>query len=155
MTPVPQAGGPGGPGGPGGAGSGCMAEFSKLQSETEKRGNAAKDGGKRKVAREEMCKLLQGFATAIGKWAKYTEANASACGIPGKIVEQLKAGATNIAKSREQVCSGGPMAGGPGKPPTPTLSDALGTTVMPTTESTRPTVSTGTLDTLTGAPIGR
>jgi hypothetical protein len=132
-----------------------MDEFTKLQSETEKRAKAAKAAGQRKVAREEMCKFVQAFATAIGKWAKYTEDNASKCGIPGKIIEQLKAGHANIAKSSQQVCSGEGLAGGPAKPPTPTLSDALGTTAMPTTESAKPKLSTGTLDTLTGTPIGR
>lgn len=149
MTPIPQAGGPRG----GDGGAPCMTEFSKLQTETDKYGKAAKDASKRKVAREEMCKHLKSFAGAIGKWAKYAANNASSCGIPSKIVKQLEAGAANIAKSRDQVCADG-MAG-PGRAPTPTLSDALGTTVMPTTESARPSIATGTLDTLTGVPIGR
>lgn len=147
MTPVPQAGAPGGGNPP------CMAEFSKLQAATDKYGKAAKDASKRKVSREEMCKRLKSFAGAIGKWAKYTADNAASCGIPSKVVDQLKAGAANIAKSRNQVCAAG--VAGPARAPTPTLSDALGTTVMPTTESARPSIATGTLDTLTGVPIGR
>lgn len=130
-----------------------MAEFSKLQAATDKYGKAAKDASKRKVSREEMCKRLKSFAGAIGKWAKYTADNAASCGIPSKVVDQLKAGAANIAKSRNQVCAAG--VAGPARAPTPTLSDALGTTVMPTTESARPSIATGTLDTLTGVPIGR
>lgn len=152
MTPVPQAGGLGG-GGPGGGGPPCMTEFNKLQAETDKHSKAATAASKRKVSREEMCTHLKSFAGAIGKWAKYTADNAGSCGIPAKIVDQLKAGASNIAKSRDQVCAGG-MAG-PGKPPTPTLSDALGTATMPLPEASKPSVSTGTLDTLTGVPIGR
>ena len=131
-----------------------MAEFTKLQTETDKHAKATKDASKQKAPREEMCKRLTTFAAAIGKWAKYTADHASSCGIPPKIVDQLKAGATNIAKSKEQVCGGGGMAGGPA--PAPTLSDALGQTVMPTPEAkTRPSIATGTLDTLTGVPIGR
>lgn len=148
MTPVPQAANPGAGAPP------CMAEFTKLQTETEKHGKAAKDAGKRKVSREEMCTQLKSFASAIGKWAKYTTDNAASCGIPPKVVDQLKAGASNIAKSRDQVCAGGTAS--PGKPPTPTLSDALGTTILSTPDTTtKPSVATGTLDTLTGTPIGR
>lgn len=146
MTPVPQAGASGRGSPP------CLAEFSKLQAATDKYGKAAREASKRKVPREEMCTRLKSFAGAIGKWANYTAENAANCGIPPEVVEKLKAGASNIAKSRDQVCSAGPA---PGRPAAPTLSDALGTTVMPTTESTRPSIATGTLDTLTGVPIGR
>jgi hypothetical protein len=153
MTPIPGASGPGG-GGAGAGGAPCMAEFTRLQAETDKHAKAAKEASKRKVSREQMCTQLKSFAAAIGKWAKYTADHAASCGIPSKIVSQLKAGAANIAKSKEQVCAGG-MAG-PGRPAAPTLSDALGQTAMPTAEPTsRPSVATGTLDTLTGVPIGR
>lgn len=152
MTPVPQAGGRP-PGGPGAGDAPCMAEFNKLQAATDKYGKATKDASKRKASREEMCKRLTSFSAAIGKWAKYTSDHAASCGIPSRIVDQLKAGAANIAKSRKQVCDGG-MAGGP--KPAPTLSDALGQTIMPTSETrTRRSLATGTLDTLTGVPIGR
>lgn len=144
MTPVPQAGG--------GGDASCMAEFTKLQAETDKQGAATKKASNNKVSREELCSHLKTFAAAIGKWAKYTAANAASCGIPSQIVTKLKEGASNIARSRDQVCS----ASGPGRAPAPTLSDALGTTVMPTSEPTeRPSVTTGTFDTLTGVPIGR
>lgn len=150
MTPAPRAGGLGG----GAGGAPCMAEFTKLQAETDKHGKATKDASKRKAPREEMCKRLTSFASAIGKWAKYTSDHAASCGIPSKIVSQLKAGAENIAKSKEQVCAGG--GPGPGQAAAPTLSDALGQTAMPTPEAkTRPSIATGTLDTLTGVPIGR
>lgn len=148
MTPIPPQGQAGGGGPP------CLEEFSKLQAETDKRAKAAKDAGQRKVAREELCKLLQSFEGAIGKWAKYAKDNSSSCGIPPNIVDQLKAGHTNIVTTTKKVCDGGgPVAGQ--KPPTPTLSDALGTTRLPTTDTTRPSARTGTLNTLTGTPLGR
>lgn len=147
MTPVPQAGGGGGAGA-----APCMAEFTKLQAETDKYGKATKDASSRKAPREEMCKRLTLFAAAIGKWAKYSVDHAASCGIPSKVIEQLKAGASHIAKSKEQVCA--TAAGGPAA--AQTLSDALGQTIMPTTEpKNRPSVATGTLDTLTGVTIGR
>jgi len=145
MTPVPQTGGRGEPP--------CMAEFNRLQAETDKHGGATKAASKRKAPREEMCKRLTSFAAAIGKWAKYTAEHAASCGIPAKIVSQLKAGAANIAKNKGQVCGGG--LAGPARA-APTLSDALGQTIMPTAEpKNRRSLATGTLDTLTGATIGR
>lgn len=147
MTPVPpQAGGAGGGAPP------CMEEFTKLQAETGKRAKATKAASQRKAPREEMCKILQAFESAIGKWAKYVKDNASSCGIPSNVVDQLKTGHTNIANNAKQVCEGGAVGGAP-KPPT--LSDALGTTYMPTPETNRPKSVTGTLNTLSGTPLGR
>jgi hypothetical protein len=161
MTPVPMSAapiaGPMTPVPPQGQADGappCMEEFSKLQAETDKRAKAAKDAGQRKAQREEMCKLLQSFEGAISKWAKYAKDNAASCGIPPKIIDQLKAGHTNIASTAKKVCDGGALGAAP-KPPTPTLSDALGTTRLPSTDTTRPSAATGTLNTLTGTPLGR
>lgn len=150
MTPVPPQAGPGPGGGDGGP---CMDEFAKLQTETDKRAKAAREGGARKAPREEMCKLMQSFEGALGKWAKYVKDNSSKCGIPPKIYEQLSKGHDNIAKSAKQVCDAG-IGGAPGKPATPTLSDALGTTQIPTASTSRK-AATGTFNTLTGTPLGQ
>jgi hypothetical protein len=130
-----------------------MDEFTKLQAETDKRAKAAREGGARKAKREDMCKLMQSFEGALGKWAKYVKDNSSKCGIPSQIYEQLSKGHDNIAKTAKQVCEGG-VVGGAGKPPTPTLSDALGTTQIPTADTSRK-AATGTFNTLTGTPLGR
>jgi hypothetical protein len=132
-----------------------MDEFTKLQGETDKRAKAAKAAGARKAQREEMCTILKSFEGAIGKWAKYVKDNASSCGIPEKIIEQLKTGHDNIAKSAKQVCDGGGLGAAPAKAPAPTLSEALGTTRMPMADTNRPSAATGTLNTLTGTPLGR
>jgi hypothetical protein len=129
-----------------------MDEFTKLQTETDKRAKAAKAAGARKAKREEMCKLLQAFEGAIGKWAKYVKDNSSKCGIPSQVEEQLSKGHDNIAKTAKQVCEGG-VLGAPGKR-APTLSDALGTTRIPTAETSR-NAGTGTFNTLTGTPLGQ
>lgn len=149
MTPVPSQAGP--PGAPPG-GEACMTEFTKLQAETDQRAKATKAASQRKVPREELCKLLQAFEGAIGKWAKYVKDNAAKCGIPPNLVEQLKSGHANIANSAKQVCDTGGLGGGP---KAPTLSDALGTAYMPTPEPNRPKAVTGTLNTLTGTPLGQ
>jgi len=152
MTPIPPQAGVG-PGGGGGTPP-CMDEFTKLQTETDKRAKAAKAGGQRKAKREEMCKLLRAFEGALNKWVKYVKNNSSKCGIPSQVYDQLSKGHDNIAKTAKQVCEGGVLGGGTGKPKTPTLSDALGTTRIPTAETSRNAV-TGTFNTLTGTPFGR
>ena len=102
MTPIP-------PQGQAFGASPCMEEFTKLHAETDKRAKAAKDAGQRKAQREEMCKLLRSFEGAIGKWAKYAKDNATSCGIPAKIIDQLKAGHTNIETTAKKVCEGGAL----------------------------------------------
>jgi hypothetical protein len=130
-----------------------MDEFTRLQAETDKRAKAAKAAGERKVKREEMCKLLQAFEGAIGKWAKYVKDNSSKCGIPSEVSDQLSKGHENIAKTAKQVCDSGALGAAAKRPP-PTLSDALGTTRIPTAETSRNAV-TGTFNTLTGTPLGQ
>lgn len=131
-----------------------MDEFTKLQTETDKRAKAAKAAGERKAKREEMCKLLQSFEGAIGKWAKFVKDNSSKCGIPSQVYDQLSKGHDNIAKSAKQICDGGGALGAAAKRPPPTLSDALGTTRIPTADTSRNAV-TGTFNTLTGTPLGQ
>lgn len=149
MTPVPGGGGAGGQ-------PPCMAEFTKLQAETDKRGKAAKAGVDKKVPREELCKLFTSFASAIGSWAKFAADKAPTCGIPPNIVQQLKTGSVNIGKTAKQACAAGPMGGpGPAAGP-PSLSEALGTARAPAgasgSGSSKPT---GTFNTLTGSSIAR
>jgi hypothetical protein len=153
--PPPGMSAPGG-GGFGGGGMGgppqqnpCMAEFNKLRSGVESAGKVAKAVNDRKGTREEFCKAITGLHNAQTKWVKYTNDNAKNCGIPPDVITQLKAGATNLGKMKTNICSGG-AAGG--MPAAPSLSEALGTATMPTTDDT-PRRRGGTLDTLTGAPI--
>jgi hypothetical protein len=124
----------------------CMAEFTKLRAEVEKRGLAAKAAGQRHAAREEMCKLITSYAAAEAKWVKFTEAGVQTCGVPPQIANQLKQVHTNTEQTREKVCTAGPAPGGP-----PSLHDALETTRMTTPDTAR--TGNGTLDTLTGSAI--
>jgi hypothetical protein len=146
MSPMgapPQAS----PFGGGGGAPPCMAEFAKLRDDVEKRNVAAKAAGARKVNREEMCKHITAFSAAFLKWVKYTEANVKSCGIPAEVVSQLKQGQSNTEQIKEKVCAAGPTAAAP------SLSDALGTSRLPTPETTKS--GSGTLDTLTGPAIQR
>jgi hypothetical protein len=155
--PPPGMPGGGGFGGGGGGGMGgpprenpCMAEFTKLRGNVESAGKVAKAVNDRKGTREEFCKAITGLHTAQVKWVKYAGDHAKNCGIPPDVITQLKAGATNLGKMKTNICSGGAAAGG--APATPSLSEALGTSTMPTTDEA-PRRRGGTLDTLTGAPI--
>jgi hypothetical protein len=139
-SPPPMGGGAGGGGMPP-----CMAEFTKLREEVEKRGMAAKAAGQKKVGREEMCKYITTYADAEAKWVRYTETNVEKCGIPPQIVTQLKQVHTNTEQTKTKICTAGPAAGG-----APTLSDTLLSSRTTTSENKS---GGGTLDTLTGRPI--
>ena len=142
MAPPPMASPFGGGGMPP-----CMAEFTKLKGDVEKRGLAAKAASARKVSREEMCKHITGYSAAEVKWIKYTEANVQSCGIPAEVVTQLKQVHTGTEQTKEKICAAGPSAA------PPSLSDALGTARLPTPETTKS--GSGTLDTLTGPALQR
>src|SRR6266849_987592 len=127
----------------------CMAEFGKLRDDVQKRGLAAKAAGVRKASREEMCKHITAYSAAELKWIKYTEANVTSCGIPAEVAQQLKQVHSNTEQTKEKICTAGP---GPTAAP-PSLSDALGTSRLPTPETTKS--GNGTLDTLTGSALAR
>lgn len=136
-------------GGGGGGMPPCMAEFTKLREEVQKRGLAARAAGDRKATREEMCKHITAYNSAELKWVKFSELNVTSCGIPVQVVQQLKEVHGHTEQTREKICAAGPGGG----PAAPSLSDALGTTKLPTPETTR--TGSGTLDTLTGNAIQR
>jgi hypothetical protein len=137
------------PFGGGGGAPPCMAEFARLREDVQKRGLAAKAAGQRKVSREEMCKHITAYSAAELKWVKYTEANTAGCGIPPEVAQQLKQVHSNTEQTKEKICTAGP---GPSNAP-PSLSDALGTSRLPTPETTKS--GSGTLDTLTGSALSR
>ena len=129
----------------------CMKDFAPLREEAQKRAMAIRAGMEKKVPREEACKLFQAFSAAETKMIKFAEANAMTCGIPPQAIAQMKQAQANTIKARTQVCAVG--AGGPAKPATPSLSDALGTSNAPIPEVSKG--SGGTFDTLTGNALSR
>jgi len=133
----------------GGGAPPCMAEFARLRDDVQKRALAAKAAGQRKVSREEMCKHITAYSAAELKWVKYTEANTVACGIPAEVAQQLKQVHSNTEQTKEKICAAGPA---PAAAP-PSLSDALGTSRLPTPETAKS--GSGTLDTLTGSALTR
>lgn len=125
----------------------CIAEFNKLRDDVQKQGLAAKAAGQRKVSREEMCKHITSYSAAELKWVKYTESNVKTCGIPPEVVQQLKQVHSNTEQTKEKICAPAPVAA------PPSLSDALGTSRLPTPDTTKS--AGGTLDTLTGSALAR
>jgi hypothetical protein len=97
----------------GGAGSeatSCMAEFSRLRADVEKKGQAAKEASQRKVGREEMCKYVTIYAAAEEKFVNFTVAGLESCGIPAQIADQLKQVHANTEQTKEKICVAGPFA---------------------------------------------
>jgi hypothetical protein len=148
MGAAPPQGGPYGGGG-GGQPPPCVVEFGKMRDDVQKKGAAAKYASEHKVARDEMCKMVQAYSSAEGKWLKFAEAGVSTCGIPGEIVTQLKLVHSRTEQAREKICAAGPAGGAT---MAPSLSDALGTTRLPL--ETKKT-GANTFDTLTGNAIQR
>ncbi len=131
----------------------CMKSFTEFREETEKRGLAAKTAGERKQkpTREEFCKLVTAYSDTEAKWLKYTAENLAKCGIPKEILEQIKAAHMHTAEAKTKICSAGP---GPAAA-APTLSDALGTSSLPSQETEKRKGGGGTMDTLTGNALAR
>jgi hypothetical protein len=141
--------GGGGMGGGGGGAPPCMAEFTKLREDVEKKGIAAKAAGQKHVAREEMCKLISSYAAAEAKWVKFAETGVSSCGIPPQIATQLKQVHSNTEQTREKICTAGP-GGGPAA--APSLHEALGMDRTVTQDSTK-TAGSGVMETMTGSAV--
>jgi hypothetical protein len=134
-------------GGGGGAMPPCLAEFAKLREDVQKQGLAAKAAGQRKASREEMCKHITAYNAAELKWVKFTESGVKTCGIPAEVAQQLKQVHTNTEQTKEKICAAAPAAAAP------SLSDALGTSRLPTPDTKKS--AGGTLDTLTGSALSR
>ena len=79
----------------------------------------------------------------------FLETNQRLCGVPPKVVAQLKMGHARTLKVRDTVCSSAPAAGA-----APTLSDALGGPII-ADDSSAKLPGRGTFDTLTGNALQR
>jgi hypothetical protein len=129
----------------------CFADFSKLRDDTEKKGKAVQAASTRHANAKEACGLLNAFTGAEGKMLKYATDNATWCGIPPQIIEQIKKGHEQSVALRVRVCEAAANAGRQVVPRAPSLSDALG---APIPDSENIKTGRGTFDTLTGTPLG-
>ena len=146
--PPPGAGG-------GAAGDACMKDFVPLREETEKRGKAIKAASNRHASPQEACKLIGNYSQAEIRMIKYVDTNASKCGIPPQISDQLKTGHKNTEALLKKVCNVAEQAAAqPRGPAGPSLSDVLGSSAsLP--EATPTKKGGSTFDTLNGNVLTR
>src|SRR6185503_18281545 len=133
---------PGAPSGPSEAQKVCLT-FPALREDVEKGAATIKAASERKASREEVCPLFKAFAAKEGKMVSFLETHQKLCGVPPKIVTQVKANHAKTVQLRNTVCSTGPAAPAAG----PTLSDALGGPVIADDTSAK-LPGRGTFDTL-------
>lgn len=151
---APLAAAPSGPPTGGGPPDACMKGFMPLREEAEKRGKMIKAASDRHAPPAEACKLLGNFSQSEVKMIKFIEANASKCGIPAQVADQMKAGHKNTEAMQKKVCDIAQQAATRG-PAGPSLSEVLGSSAS-VPEAT-PNVRKGgsTFDTLNGNVLSR
>jgi hypothetical protein len=144
---VPSGSGFSGGGGPGPSDAQriCLS-FPTIREDVEKSAALIKTASERKATREEVCPLFKTFAAKEGKMIAFLETNQKLCGVPPKIIVQVKTNHAGTVRIRNAVCSTGPM---PGAARGPTLSDALGGPIIADDTSAK-LPGRGTFDTLTG-----
>ena len=126
----------------------CFKEFAKLRDDTQHKGEAIQAASKHKATPQEACRLFNVFTAAEAKMVKYAAENASWCGIPPQVVQQLKQGHSKAMEMRGKICQ---IAAAPPRQAGPTLSDALGGSIP---DASNVKTGHGTFDTLTGSPLG-
>jgi hypothetical protein len=131
----------------------CMKGFMPLREEAEKRGKLIKAASDRKAPPDEACKLITSFGQAEIKMIKYVETNASKCGIPPQISDQLKAGHKNTETMQQKVCGVAQQMQQRG-PAGPSLSEVLGSSASVPEAQPRPKGGS-TFDTLNGNVLAR
>ena len=130
-----------------------MKGFAPLREEAEKRGKLIKAASDRHASPDEACKLIGNFGQAEIKMIKYVETNASKCGIPPQISDQLKSGHKNTEKMQTQVCNVAQQQQQRG-PAGPSLSEVLGSSAaLP--EATVAKKGGSAFDTLNGNVLAR
>ena len=138
----------------GGASDDCMKAFVPLREDAEKRGKLIKAASERHAPPDEACKLIGGFGQAELKMIKYIETNASKCGIPAQVSDQMKAGHKNTEVMLQKVCAAAQQQAQGRGPAGPSLSEVLGSSAaLP--EATATKKGGSTFDTLNGNVLTR
>jgi hypothetical protein len=129
-----------------------MAEVQPLLADAEEKGKAIQKAAATKQ-QPVVCQAFRNLAAAEGKLIKYFDDHGKECGIPPDAVKARKGNMAKIVEIRTKVCD---TAAAPAKR-APSLSDALGTSRLPTVSSDVPTEKrrNSTFDTLTGNPLNR
>ena len=129
-----------------------MKGFVPLREEAEKRGKLIKAASERHAQPEEACKLIESFSKAELKMMEYVKLNATKCGIPPQISEQMKKGHEGTQATLKK-CAAAAQAQQRG-PAGPSLSEVLGSSAaLP--EATTVKKGGSTFDTLNGNVLAR
>jgi hypothetical protein len=143
--------------GPGGGSGGgpqrdCMGEIQPLLADAEQKGKAIKPAAATKK-QPVVCQAFRNLAAAEGKIIKYFEDHGVECRVPPDALKARKGNFVKIVEIRTKVCD---AAAAPG-PRAPSLSDALGTSRIPSVSTDTPAAKSrgSTFDTLTGNPLTR
>jgi hypothetical protein len=159
---APIMGGAGGfgppPGAPrpgaGGPPEACMKAFLPLREDAEKKGKAIKAASERHAPPDEACKIIGNYSAAEVKMINYVEKNATQCGIPQQIADQLKGGHKGTENLLKKVCDAAQQMKTAG-PAGPSLSDVLGTSNAVPEATTGIKKGGSTFDTLNGNVLSR
>jgi hypothetical protein len=128
----------------------CVAEFSRLRDDAQKKATAIRAASERKAQPKEACGLFNSFSAAESKLIKYAAEQGTWCGIPPQIITGMKQQHAKTVQIQTQVCR---AAAAPPRPQGPSLSDTLGGSAVPDVSNIR--TGRGTYDTLTGTPLGK
>jgi len=130
----------------------CADEVAPLRDEAQSKGMALKNTiDTKKGDRDAICKAFRTFSAAEGKMVKFVQDNVARCGFPAEVAKGAKANHGKTLAMTNRVCN---AAAGPGAPPPPSLSDALGTSRIPDSSNIK-TGKGGTFDTLSGSTLSR
>lgn len=127
------------------------AAFLPIKEDAEKTVVALNAAQKRNAPREEYCQLFTRLANATGRMLKFLEQNKTQCNVPNQAVQDIRAEHNKSLAVRKNACGKGP--GNASANATPSLSDVLGSPVLPDSSTTKPDM--GTFNTLTGNPLIR
>jgi hypothetical protein len=129
----------------------CFVEFGKLRDSADSKAKAIRTASERHATAKEACGLFTVFTAAEAKMLKYAVENATWCGIPPQVIEQIKKSHEQALTLRGRICQAAANAGNQAAPRAPNLSDALS---APIPDSGNIKTGRGTFDTLTGTPLG-
>jgi hypothetical protein len=82
----------------------CIKDFVPLREDAEKKGKLIREASVRHAPPDEACKIMSNYSAAEVKIIKYVETNATRCGIPDQVANQLKAGHKNTEGLLQRVC---------------------------------------------------
>jgi hypothetical protein len=140
-----------GPGGGGRPQRDCMGEITPLLTDADQKGKAIQAAAATKK-QPVVCQAFRNLATAEGKVIKYFEDHGAECRVPPDALKARRGNFAKIVEIRTKVCD---TAAAPKR--APSLSDALGTSQIPSVSTDTPAAKSrgSTFDTLTGNPLTR